>query len=427
VAEENILPDDLLSQLISIGEIDILVGLHTYNNAKTVGHIVQVIREGLLRYFPRERAAVVNADGGSLDGSPDLVRAASISDMRNSSPFQTLRTLHCVSSQYADSPSPGHALHIIVAAADLLRAKACAVISPEASAIEPDWIDRLVRPLYRQQADYVTPAYRRHRFEGMLVTNLMYPMTRTLYGDALREPHPSEFAFSDRLGSRLMGHSMWSQDAGRFGPEVCITIEALAENLPVVQTFLGLKNRAEQQASDLVAALRQTVGPLFWSMEQAEGSWAAARDGHSFTVAGPPFEIDPDGVNVDASRLFQMFSSGVKDLESVLKSIVQPATLSELQQAASLPEDQFSLSDELWVKVVYEFAAAHRHSVMSRDHIVQALAPLYRGRAYTFLKENLDVAPDQLEQRIEALCLTFERFKPYLTALWTAPEGGRNG
>jgi len=94
VAEDNILPDDLLRQLISVGEVDILVGLHTHNHAKTIEHVVQVIREGLLKYFPRERIAVMNADGGSTDGTPELVRAASITDVRHANSFQTLRTLH---------------------------------------------------------------------------------------------------------------------------------------------------------------------------------------------------------------------------------------------------------------------------------------------------------------------------------------------
>ena len=157
MADEYILSDDLLRQLISVGEVDILVGIHTHNHAKTIAHVVQVIREGLLKYFPRERVAILNPDGGSTDGTPDLVRAAAINDVRNASSFEALRTMHCVSSQYADSPSNGTAMHIVSAAADLLRAKACAVIAPESSEIQPEWIDHLVRPIYREHADLVTP------------------------------------------------------------------------------------------------------------------------------------------------------------------------------------------------------------------------------------------------------------------------------
>jgi glucosylglycerate synthase len=424
VADEDILSDELLRQLISVGEVDVLVGLHTYNHAKTIGHVVEVIRDGLLKYFPRERVAILNADGGSQDGTPELVRAASISDARHSYSFQTLRTLHCISSQYAAVPSAGQAMHLVVAAADLLRAKACAVIAPESSEILPEWIDRLLRPVYRDQFDFVTPVYRRHRFEGTLVSNLLYPMTRAVYGMRLREPRPGEFAFSGRLAGELIGNDMWDQDAGRLGPEVCITMESLSDGLRIFQTFLGTKGHLDQQPADLVGALRQTVGPLFWSMGRNDAVWSAVNHVRALPTAGPEYEVTTDSVNVDRERLRQMFSSGVSDLEPVLKSILSPGTLAQLQNAAGQEAGEFSYSDELWVKSVYEFAASYHRAVINRDHILQALVPLFRGRAYAYLTENSTASQQGLEDRIEALCLTFERFKPYLLGLWTAQERG---
>ena len=60
----------------------------------------------------------------------------------------------------ASSPEPGTALRTILAAADLLRAKACVVISPDSTTIEPNWLQRLVRPVYNDNFDLVSPIYR---------------------------------------------------------------------------------------------------------------------------------------------------------------------------------------------------------------------------------------------------------------------------
>jgi hypothetical protein len=46
------------------------------------------------------------------------------------------------------------------------------------------------------------------------------------------------------------------------------------------------------------------------------------------------------------------------------------------------------------------------------------LAPLFRGRAFTFLVENRNTSADEVEKNIEDLCLEFERLKPYLLQLW---------
>src|SRR5438477_4511291 len=129
--DESFLSDDFLRQLINVGEVDILVGLPPHNNARTVGSVVHTIRSGILRGFPRERAVIINADGGSRDGTPELVTGISIDDIRPTSDVYALRTLHSISTKYASSPAGGVALRTILAAAELLRAKACIVMSPE--------------------------------------------------------------------------------------------------------------------------------------------------------------------------------------------------------------------------------------------------------------------------------------------------------
>src|SRR5271165_4849055 len=137
LAEDTFLTDDFLRQLINVGEVDILVGLPTHNNAKTVGSIVKTIQSGILRWFPRERAVIINADGGSRDGTPSLVTGVAIDDLRPASNLHALRTLHSISTRYASSPGSEVAFRTILAAAELLRAKACVVMSPESANVEP--------------------------------------------------------------------------------------------------------------------------------------------------------------------------------------------------------------------------------------------------------------------------------------------------
>jgi len=92
--------------------------------------------------------------------------------------------------------------------------------------------------------------------------------------------------------------------------------------------------------------------------------------------------------------------------------------VAELQRIARLREEEFHYSADLWVRTVYELAASFQKSVISRDHIIQALAPLFRGRAFTFLMENRNGSANDVENSIESLCLEFERLKPYLLEMW---------
>src|SRR5438128_1085836 len=67
--------------LRSIGKADIVVGIPSLNSARTIGHVARAVQVGLLKYFPVLRSVVVNADGGSSDGSPEAVRDVSVGEL----------------------------------------------------------------------------------------------------------------------------------------------------------------------------------------------------------------------------------------------------------------------------------------------------------------------------------------------------------
>ena len=423
LAEESYLSDDFLRQLINVGEVDILVGLPTHNNAKTIGSIVQTIQSGILRGFPRERAVIINADGGSRDGTPELVTGGSIDDVRPASNLYALRTLHAISTKYASSPASEVAFRTILAAAELLRAKACVVMSPESANIEPEWLSKLLRPIYRDGFDLVTPTYRRHKLEGLLITNLLYPMTRALYGLRIREAYSLEFGFSGRLGSQFLEQNVWTDGTEGSGVELRFTLAAITGRYRICQSFLGEKDHIERRAADLVPALRQTVGALFSALDPDFPVWSAVAGSQPVASTGANQEVLLTPVRVNRKRLREMFSTGVAELESVFQSILSPPTLAELQRIARTgKEEEFDYPAELWVRTVYEFAASYQKSVISRDHIIQALAPLFRGRMFTFLMENRDASANDVENNIEGLCLEFERLKPYLLQMWKSRE-----
>jgi hypothetical protein len=401
--------------------VDLLVGVPTCNNAKTVGETVQAIRVGLLKYFPRERVVILNTDAGSKDSTREVIAAASINDLQRPSDLYALRTLPVISTVYGGSPATEVALRTILAAAELLRAKACAVVAPESTNITPDWMDRLLRPVYLDDFDLVTPVYRRHKFDGLLLRNLVYPMTRALYAKRVREPHAVEFAFSGQFGTHLSEIQVWDHEAG-VGTEMRVTIAAMADGFRLCQTFLGTKLHLDRGSADLVAAMRQTVGTLFASLEPNFQLWSANHNVESVPTVGPEYDLDMEPIRVNRKHLHQQFSTGVAELEPVLQSILSAQTLAGVQGIAKLPEDDFRYPHELWVRTAYEFASSYHKSVISRDHIIQALAPLYRGKVYTFLVQNRDASGEDVEADVEALCLTFERLKPYLLDLWNARE-----
>jgi len=418
VAEETLLSDEFLRQLINVGEVDILVGLPTHNNARTIQQVTRAVQAGILQGFPRERTVIINADGGSQDRTREMVTGLAIDDVWSASKVYALRTLHAISTEYARSPEPGRALRTILAAADLLRAKVTVVLSPESTTIEPGWLQRLVRPIYSDNFDLVSPTYRRQRFEGLLMRNLLYPMTRAVYGYRVQEPYAQEFAISSRLATDFLNQNIWNAEWGRAGPEIYLTVAAITGNYRVCQAFLGVKARTNRNARDMVLALRRTVGALFSSLDRSLAVWSAISSSQVVPLVDGHGDVSPEPLKVNRKRLRDMFANGVSELEPVFRSILSPATLAEVQRIAALETAEFRYPHEVWAKTVFEFAASFHHSVINRDHIIQALVPLFRGRALSFLLENRNASEEQIERNVESLCEEFERQKPYFLEVW---------
>ena len=69
MAETTALSAELREGIRRVGEADIVVGIPSFRNAGTIGHVATVAAEGLRRHFGDARVAIVNADGGSEDGT----------------------------------------------------------------------------------------------------------------------------------------------------------------------------------------------------------------------------------------------------------------------------------------------------------------------------------------------------------------------
>jgi hypothetical protein len=247
-------------------------------------------------------------------------------------------------------------------------------------------------------------------------------MSRAVFGCGIREVFPSEWGFSGRLGAHCLSQNIWHEEAMRAQPEAWMAITASATDYRCCQVFLGekLPPRAGGPGTDIVEILRQTVGTLFWCLETQESVWLEHDRSQSVPTIGPAHQLTSEPTEMDRHRIFEMFRSGVTDLEPVLSAILDPETHAEIKSIVSLEEGKFRFKSDLWVRTLYDFSAAYHHSVINRDHVVQALAPLYRGMTHSFLVEHADSSPAEIEAANEMLCNEFEIQKPYLRERWKA-------
>jgi glucosylglycerate synthase len=421
VSEDSFLSDDFLRQLISVGNVDLLVGILSRNDSSTIGKVVSAAEEGLLRKFPRERIALVHVDGGSKDGTSEALKEAST--LGASSGMGSLRTLRWISTGSENSWQPANMVRTVLTAADLLHAKGCAVLAASTENATPSWVESLLLPVYREDYDFVAPLYSRHKYDGLLTRNFLYPLCRALYGKPVRELRASEFAFSGRLAGYCLSRGEWQNEGLQGGAEMWLAITAMSNGFRCVQAYLGEKPRAKSNAG-VVDAIRHAVNGLFWCLESTESYWLKGAAPDSLPTTGPEHKLTSEPIRVERKKLFQMYKSGVAELSQILSGILNQETHAELNRLADAGEEAFRFSNALWVRIVYEFAAAYHHSVINRSHLVQAFVPIYRGRVYSFLTQHRSAGSDAMEADLENLCQEFDRQRDFFFERWRTKGQG---
>lgn len=403
-------------------QADVVVGIPSFNNAKTIGHVVRAVQAGLAKFFPQRTAVIVNSDGGSTDGTRHEVLSANLEDQHLlllSTPASAAQRL---SVPYHGIPGKGSAFRLIFEIAQRLDAKACVVVDADLRSISPEWTDHLLRPVLQAHYDLVTPYYHRHKFDGTITNNIVYPLTRSLYGSIVRQPIGGEFGISRKLFQRYLRRTDWETDVARYGIDIWMTTIALAEEFRVCQSFLGAKlHDPKDPGADLSDMLKQVVGSVFTLMLEYEPVWRARSGSHPTELFGFRFDVGVEPVAVRLEPMIEAFRTGFRDLEEIWRSALGPKTFEGvrcLAHGSRGSPDSFRFSDPLWTDTVIDFACAFHRSRLNRSHTLASFTPLYLGRVASMILAFEPLTAPEVENEIEQLCLQFERAKPRLLARW---------
>jgi hypothetical protein len=128
------------------------------------------------------------------------------------------------------------------------------------------------------------------------------------------------------------------------------------------------------------------------------------------------------GSSVDLDRLIESFRLGYRELRDIWTWVLPPKTILDLRRLIDTTPAHFRLDDDLWARIVYDFALGYRLRVLARDHLLRSLVPLYLGWLASFILQVGDRGADEVDRRVEQLGLAFEAQKPYLIARWRWPE-----
>ena len=314
----------------------------------------------------------------------------------------------------------------LLALAAEMQAKVCVLLNPDLQLLTEGALEALALPVLQKKAELVLPIYTQGRYDSLLNNSILAPLTRALYGKRVCYPLASDYAVSSRLVARLLqsAHTTAHVNAGSilWPATVAATIDA-----PVAETATNVRHPARTEGLELSTVIAQLVGSVFADMEHNAPLWQRVRGTHSTPMTGSvqPSEGELHVSNPEPKQMIESFLLGWRSLQEVWGLVLPPVTLLELKRLTLVPTERFRVPDELWVRIIYDFALAFRLRTISRTHLLGALTPLYLGWVASYVNEWSHPAgaiKNTPSQRHEQLARAFEDGKPYLVRRWRWPD-----
>jgi hypothetical protein len=410
------------SAVRGVGRADLMVGIPSFGNADTIGHVVRAATAGMVQYFPDLKPVLVNADGGSVDDTPRVaVSTESPEYLEKMILVRPRHRLRRMAVTYRGINGKGSAVRALLEVARELEVEALVLVDSDLRSIVPEWIELLAGPILKGGYDYVAPLYARHKFDGTITNHIAYPLTRTLHGRRIRQPIGGEFAISRDLVHALLEYSDWDEATAKFGIDIWMTHHALSGGYAVCQTRLGAKiHDPKDPASDLGPMFRQVVGTLFRMAGEQSEAWLGVRGSQPVPEYGFERVVLPEPITVNLPKLVDAFDTARLAQRQVWKRTLAGEQLERVLALPAEAPESFGFPSELWIRCLYDALLAYQRPGQDREALLAGLTGLYFGRVAGFVTEATDLSEEQAERLVDAQAREFEDLKPWLVRAWQA-------
>jgi len=403
-----------------IESADILVGIPCYNNEKTIDHVIQMVTHGLNKHYKGHRSVIFIADGGSTDDTREVAKD-----------FQIKPWQEKVVSIYRGPAGKGTALRSLFEAAERLNVKVCGMVDSDLRSITADWVKYLLDPVLEKGYQFVAPVYIRHKYDGTITNNIVYNLTRALYGQRIRQPIGGDFAISKDVAKYYAEQDVWITDVARFGIDIWMTTSAITQGFRICQSNLGVKiHDVKDPGQHLGPMFRQVLSALFSLMERYEQHWKGVKESKPLEIFGFEGTLEPEPVKVNVDLMIDLFKTGYKQFSPLWKDIFSDSCFEEIKRAARLKPDHFVFPIDAWVKILYEIGATFHQWSVNRNKLLDLMTPLYFARVAYFVRQSWDMSSLEAERLVEEQAVMFEEQKDYLIDVWdrkvAEKENGEN-
>ncbi|RKY20004.1 MAG: glycosyl transferase [Planctomycetota bacterium] len=377
-----------------IKQADLIVGIPSYNEARTIGFVTKQVARGLKEYFPHQKSVIVNVDNNSPDGTREAFLFS-----KPEVPLIYISTPKGIKGK-------GYNFRNLFSLFQELKAKIGIVIDADLRSIEPVWIKDLAEPILSGY-EFAAPFYARAKDDATITNQIAYPLVYGLLGMNLRQPIGGEFSFSKKLVDTWISHQ-WSEYVNQFGIDIFMTATAIFSGAKVCQVNLVRKIH-KSSTPNLGPMFVHVVGAFFEIIKSNLDKVKEVTQIKEVPILGSKNIPEVKNTIPDWSNFERSFKEEFELREDRIEECVSEEIQSKIEE---IKQDKIvNIDVDMWMKIVYDFLYSFQKEEDSNS--IKALRCLYFGRVASFFREIAPLSPAQSEEKVVEQARYFFKNRDY--------------
>jgi len=364
---------------------DILIGLPSRNEEKTIRTVTEIIDTGLKTHFPEKKALLLNVDNGN-DKTPQIFL-----ETKTNTDKKTLQSSSPVSGK-------GGNIMTVIDFAVNNNIPSIAMFDTDLTSINPSWVKKMLQPIVDQKSDFTTPLYQRNRYEGNTTNHICVPLLKMLFGTSPRQPIAGDFAFNGQL-AQIVHKTEKIEPMYRYGIDIFLSFTALLHRKRITQVFLGKK--IHQPSFDgMIPMVQEVTHTLLWLINSAP---TIPSHGTKIKTVGPTLGIDIAS-NIPPVESISSRQQYAIENWNILKGTPLFEEIFGKEMITLIENDNFHIDPNRWVAILNLVGSMFTERKFSEKSLYSAseiIRVLYLFRVISYFEEVRDRDPEQIEEILD--------------------------
>lgn len=405
-------------ELKALGQTQIVVGIPSRNTAETIANVIFQAEKGLKKYFPRKKSLIIVSDSSGINS--ETYKEIEKAKKEIETPLVLIET----------EKGKGNQICQLLLATQAVNAEVLCLFDSDLKSITPEWVKNIIEPILSKQLDFVTPNYIRHKYDGTITNSIVYPLTTALYGREIRQPIGGDFGLSKALVKYCLKSNLWIKEVGFFGIDIWFTTLALYKFKRIAQANLGVKihdasvKDPKYPEKNIGSMFEQVIGTMFFLAEKFDKKWENVSEVYHTPFYGPEINLEPQKVSLNFDYLFEATKRTAQKELFFWKSELDEKMFSKLNKILNQDKKSFSLPQDFWVDIIYEFLLLYRKKkkLPEKRRVISSLLPIYLAYVTSFSREARDYTNEEADAKFKDLIRLFLEKKERFTKKWEEEE-----